>query len=112
MATYSIKSFFNLELIPLLAYIIVTFDNREARNADSMLITFNFKSLGSSREEGMCLFLGALRGHPYITSRSKWGKLDPLPPPVTLSSHFHSNIAALLRDVTFCFYFPSIPLLC
>ena len=65
MVTYSIKSFFNLELIPLLAYIIVTFDNREARNADSMLITFNFKSLGSSREEGMmCLFLGALRGHP------------------------------------------------
>ena len=66
MVTYSIKSFFNLELIPLLAYIIVTFDNREARNADSMLITFNFKSLGSSREEGMCLFLGALMAY-YIT---------------------------------------------
>ena len=67
MAAYSIKSFFNLELIPLLAYIIVTFDNREARNAYSMLITFNFKSLGSSPEEGMmCLFLGALMAY-YIT---------------------------------------------
>ena len=40
----------------------------------------------------------------------KVGKIRPPIPPVTLSSHFHSDIAPPLRDVTFCFYFPSIPL--